>query len=54
MISVVAKGNRMVGCVLQMLRTRTKEIMLIFKKLFVPQVEHGCIILMLTSQNSVT
>ena len=51
---VVAKSNRMVGWSLWTFRTRTKEIMLtILKALAVPQVEHGCIIWMSTSQNSV-
>ena len=47
----MAKGNHMIGWTLRTFRIRTKEIML--KTLVVPQVEYGCIVWMLTSQNSV-
>ena len=44
----------MVGWILQMFGTRTKEVMLtLLKALVVPQVEYGCIIWVPVSQNSV-
>ena len=52
--SIVAKGNTLVGRILQMLRTHSKEVMLtLLKTLIVPQVEYGYVIWMPISQNLV-